>query len=549
MRSRSSASLVMALLLGLNILSPAPAEAQRSGIDVFLYHFDLQLPDTGVFLRASATIAFRQSAGAGDTLALDLVGMQVDSVLNPMLPDVQTHHFTYDGRSLRIPLGPSPKTGSTLGRVTVVYHGAPSDGLLAGSDGRGHAGLFADNWPERARYWLPTVDQPGDKAAVDFVVTAPAAWRVVANGQLLDTTTSEGHTRWTWRERHPVPTYTMVVAAGPMTRSVHVAGSAGGSPVPIDVWTWPDDSAYADSVPFHDVTSVVDALTQIVGVFPYEKLSHVESATKYGGMENASAIFYAEKPYADRTMKEGVVRHETAHQWFGDAVTEKDFHHLWLSEGFADYFDLIAGAALHGDSVLKEGMRAYAASYFKSPVVDRPIVDTAEKDPAKLLNANSYQKGAWVLHMLRREIGDSAFFRGVRDYYVTYRDSSVLSAQFQTVMERRSRKNLTAFFKQWLGQPGYPQVSAIWHYETFKQQVVADIQETQPAAWGLFRLTDVPVEFVGDGGKTLRRTIDVDGPPQNVRIDLPWTPTEVHIDPDGTFLLTATAQPRPETRP
>jgi aminopeptidase N len=528
--------------LGLWIAAPTPAKAQRAGIDVFLYHFELQLPDTGVFLQGTATVAFRQFAGAGDTLALDLVGMKVDSVLNPILADTQTHRFTYDGRMLRVPLGPSPRTGSTLGRITIIYHGTPTDGLLAGSDGRGHSGLFADNWPERARYWLPTIDAPGDKAAVDFVVTAPAAWRVVANGQLVDTTTTDGRTRWTWRERRPVPTYTMVVAAGPLVQSVHPTASAVTAPVPVDVWTWPDDSAYADSVPFHDVTAVVDVLTRLVGPFPYEKLSHIESATKYGGMENASAIFYAEKPYADRTMREGVVRHETAHQWFGDAVTEKDFHHLWLSEGFADYFDLVAGAALHGDSILSDGMRAYAASYFKSKVVERPLVDTAETDPTKLLNANSYQKGAWVLHMLRREIGDSAFFRGVRDYYSTYRDSSVLSAQFQAIMERRTRKNLDWFFKQWLWQPGYPQLVASWHYEPFKHQAVADIRQMQPAAWGLFRMTGVPVEFVGPDGKTVRRIIDVDGPPSSERIDLPWVPTSMRVDPDGTFLLTSTAE-------
>lgn len=530
-------------LLGLWIASPTPAEAQRTGIDVFLYHFDLQLPDTGVSIQGTATVVFRRFAGAGDTLNLDLVGMNVDSVLNPILPDTQTHRFTYDGRVLKVPLGASPRNGSTIGRITVAYHGAPSDGLLAGSDGRGHAGLFADNWPERARYWLPTIDNPGDKAAVDFVVTAPAAWRVVANGQLVDTSGVDGgRMRWTWRERRPIPTYTMVLAAGPLVRSVHPTASAVTSPVPVDVWTWPDDSAYADSVPFHDVTAVMDVLTRFVGPFPYEKLAHVESATKYGGMENSSAIFYAEKPYADRTMKEGVVRHETAHQWFGDAVTEKDFHHLWLSEGFADYFDLVAGAALHGDSILVDGMHAYAASYFKSKVVERPLIDTLETDPTKLLNANSYQKGAWVLHMLRRQVGDSAFFRGVRDYYSTYRDSSVLSSQFEGIMERRSRKNLDWFFKQWLWQPGYPQLVVTWHYEPFKHQAVADIRQSQPAAWGVFRLSDVPVEFTGPDGKTVRRTIDVDGPPSTERIDLPWVPTAMRVDPDGTFLLTSTAE-------
>jgi len=532
-------------LLGLLLAAAASLPAQRAGIDVFLYHFELALPDSGLAIQGAATIAMRRGAAAGDTLSLDLVGMTVDSVVNPAHPD-SSHQFAYDGRALRVPLGPHPVSGTVLNRVTVYYHGAPTDGLLAGSDGRGHAGLFADNWPERARHWLPTIDDPGDKAAVDFVVTAPAAWRVVANGQLLDTTSADaGHVRWTWRERHPVPTYTMVIAAGPMVRSAHPTASTFTSPVPIDVWTWPDDSAFADSVPFHDVSAVVDVLTRIVGPFPYEKLAHVESATKYGGMENASAIFYAEAPYADRTMREGVVRHETAHQWFGDAVTERDFHHLWLSEGFADYFDLVAGAALHGDTILSQGMRAYAASYLKSPVVDRPIIDSTETDPARLLNANSYQKGAWVLHMLRRQVGDSAFFRGIRDYYATYRDSSVLSAQFETMMERKARKNLDWFFRQWLRQPGYPQLTVTWHYEPFKHQAVADVQETQPSAWGLFRLNGVPVEFTGPDGKTVRRTFDVDGPPTNVRMDVPWTPTAMRVDPDGAFLLTATVDARP----
>lgn len=541
MRGRDCRLWTAVALLGIWTLVPARGSAQIPGIDVFLYHFQLDLPDTGVAFHGSATVVFRQTTGAPDTLALDLVGMQVDSVLNPILPDTATHHFRYDGHALRIPIAPAPKSGSQLGRVNIFYHGAPTDGLLAGSDGRGHAGLFADNWPERARYWLPTIDEPGDKAAVDFVVTAPAAWRVVANGALVDTAAADGgRVRWTWRERRPIPTYTMVVAAGPMVRSVHSDANASTTPVPIDVWTWPGDSAYADSVPFHEVTSVVDVLSRLIGPFPYEKLSHVESATKYGGMENASAIFYAEKPYADRTMHEGVVRHETAHQWFGDAVTEKDFHHLWLSEGFADYFDLVSGADLHGDSVLSTGMQAYAASYFKSPVVSRPLVDTTQADPNKLLNANSYQKGAWVLHMLRHEVGDSAFFRGVRDYYSTWRDSSVVSAQFQQMIEKRAKKKLDWFFKQWLWQPGYPQLTVIWHYEPFKHQAVASIQQTQDKAWGLFRLTKVPVVFDGPDGTTVRRTVDLDGPPSSERFDVPWVPTAMRVDPDGSFLLTST---------
>lgn len=536
--------------LALVAAPPGALSAQRPGVDVFLYHFELRLPDTGSTITATATIAYRRSSASGDTLALDLTGMQVDSVLNSSAPDSTARRFTYDGHQIRIPLGSVPATPtssaprpSLLGRVTIAYHGAPTDGLLIGADARGHRGAFADNWPERARDWLPTVDMPGDKSAVDFVVNAPAGWQVVANGRLLDTVAvDDGRMQWTWRERRPIPTYTMVVAAGPLVQSIHRAAGGLDGETPISVWTWPQDSAFADSVPFKSITEIVEAFTRIVGPFPYEKLAHVESATKYGGMENASAIFYAEQPYVDRTMGESVVRHETAHQWFGDAVTERDFHHLWLSEGFATYFDLVVGTALHGDSVMRLGMQAHAASYLKSPVVDRPIIDTAEHDPTKLLNANNYQKGAWVLHMLRAQVGDSAFFRGIRDYYATYRDSSVLTPALQAMLERSSRKNLTWFFHQWLWQAGYPQLQVVWHYEPFKHQAVAVIQQGQPPAWGYFRLPDLAVEFTGPDGKTVRRRFDVDGASTSTRIDLPWVPTAMRVDPDGAWLLTASVQ-------
>ncbi|HEY6808603.1 MAG TPA: M1 family metallopeptidase [Gemmatimonadales bacterium] len=539
MRSGSrSAGALWALVAVLAAGAPSAA-AQRPGIDVFLYHFDIDLPDTGAAFSAVANVAFTRTPAAGDALTLDLVGLHVDSVDNSTTADSLARRFTYDGKSLRVPLG--AVTGRAIGRVTVYYHGVPGDGLAIATDSSGRRSAFADDWPERARYWLPLVDAPADKAAVEFTVDAPARWRVVANGRLLDTLDlGAGRTRWIWRETHPIPTYTMVIAAGPLVESEHRPAESNGVRTPVRVWTFPEDSAFADSVPFRSVTDVVETLERVVGPFPYEKLAHVESSTRFGGMENATAIFYARRPYVTRRMGESVVRHETAHQWFGDAVTARDFHHLWLSEGFASYFDLVVGAALHGDSVLAQGMRADAEAYRKSAVVGRPIIDTAEHDVGKLLNENNYQKGAWVLHMLRHQLGDSTFFRGVRDYYAAYRDSSVSSEQFQAVMERRARKKLDWFFAQWLGQPGYPQLDVSWKPNAFNQRVTITVTQTQPAAWGVFRLPDVPVELRDAAGHTARRSLSVDGPSTLARIDAPFTPTELVVDPDGTLLLTAT---------
>jgi aminopeptidase N len=331
----------------------------------------------------------------------------------------------------------------------------------------------------------------------------------------------------------------MVIGAGEFTVSHHRPVINGRDTIPMEVWTYPEDSAYADSIPFKNATAIVETLQRIIGPFPYEKLAHVQSSTRYGGMENASAIFYAEQPYVDRRMGEGVVRHETAHQWFGDAVTERDWHHLWLSEGFASYFDLVAGAALHGDSVLTAGIRSDAESYMRSGVVDRPIIDTSEHDLMKLLNANNYQKGAWVLHMLRGLVSDSAFFRGIREYYRRYRDSTALSEDLQAIMEDAANRPLDWFFQQWLRQPGYPRFAVSWRPDTGARQVRVDFLQAQPDTWGTFRLPRVTVELRDAGGAVVRRTVSVEGRRSVALLDVPaaFTAAEVRIDPDGKLLL------------
>ncbi len=181
-------------------------------------------------------------------------------------------------------------------------------------------------------------------------------------------------------------------------------------------------------------------------------------------------------------------------------MTERDWRHLWLSEGFASYFDLVFAAALGDDSALARGMRSEARGYLSSNVVDRALVDAAAEDLMGLLNANSYNKGAWVLHLLRGEVGDSAFFRGIRRYYATFRDSSVLSEDFERVMERAAGRDLRWFFRQWLYQPGYPRLDVTWRTDAAGRRVTLHVRQAQSAAWGRFRLPRVAVRFTAAGG-------------------------------------------------
>jgi aminopeptidase N len=521
--------------------------APRPAIRVEAYRFEIALPAAGDTVRASATVVFRRAAAASDTLALDLVGLAVDSVLAygvaaPAHPVAVP--FQYDGTVLRIPAPPRPVAQRES--VAVFYRGAPRDGLLLRPDGRGRQAVFADNWPERARFWIPTVDLPADKAAVTWRVGVPAGWRVIANGRLSAVdSVAGGRTWWRYVERHPIPSYTMVLGAARLAVSRHRPATAGRDTIPIDVWTEPEDSAFADSVPFRRATEIVETMERLVGPFPFERLAHVESSTRYGGMENSTAIFYPEGGYVARRMGEGVVRHETAHQWFGDAVTERDFHELWLSEGFADYFAVVVGAALDGDSLLGRGMAGLERGYLASPVVGRPLVDTTVTEPTRLLNANSYNKGAWVLHMLRGTVGDSAFWRGIRAYYRTWRDSSVTSAHLQRAMEGAAGRPLGWFFHQWLRQPGYPRLDVAWRWDAAAGRAVIEVSQVQPEAWGLFRLPSVALELRAGAQVVARRRVDLSAAHQTVTVDLSAPPTDVAVDPDGQWLLTSAVRSAP----
>jgi aminopeptidase N len=530
---RTVGSLLAALLLS------APAVAQHGGIDVKIYRLFITIPDSGRAIRGQTWVSFERRVPGDSVLTLDLVGMTVDSVAVLYIAQGRAlnRQFTYDSRVLRIPL----PAGSPALSVIVWYHGTPEDGLIIGPNAHGRRVAFADNWPERARFWIPTVDQPSDKARVWLSVETPARWRVVANG-MPNRASGDGRE---WEELHPIPVYTMVIGAGEFTVSKHRPVINGRDTIPIEVWTYPEDSAFADSVPFRRATEIVEVMQRLIGPFPYEKLAHVQSSTKFGGMENSSAIFYAEKPYVERRMGEGVVRHETAHQWFGDAVTERDWPDVWLSEGFATYFDGVIEAALDGDSALAKHMRANAESYFASDVTDRPIVDSANAaDPIKLLNANSYPKGAWVLHMLRGLIGDRPFFDGLRTYYRTYRDSTATSEDFQHVMEGASGADLSWFFHQWLYQPGYPQLDVTWRYDAGARRVLVGITQRQKPQWGLFRLPVLTLEIHGADGAVARRDVAVTDRATDLRFDLPFAPTEVRVDPEGKLLVRTTAAGR-----
>ena len=248
-------------------------------------------------------------------------------------------------------------------------------------------------------------------------------------------------------------------------------------------------------------------------------------------MENSTAIFYSDKAWSAHNLGEGIVAHETAHQWFGDAVSQSDWHHVWLSEGFATYAAALWTEYKGGAPALRTEMQNNARTVRAAAVRNRPVIDTAETKLMALLNANSYPKGSWVLHSLRGLMGDSAFFRGLRTYYARYRNGNALSRDFADVMNAEAGRSLDWYFTQALTQPGFP-VFAV-RTSARGDSVTVELEQVQDAAWGLYRLPGLVLDL---GGK--RVTMDVGGKATRATFGKPsgWTGS-VKLDPDTWWLL------------
>lgn len=289
MRSLHALGAGLALTAALAVPRVPPA---RTALDVLHYDFTITLPDSGASVRAVAGLTVRRSSPA-DTLPLDLIGLVVDSVQ----VNGRAVRFRRTADSVLVPL---PAGGDDTLRVRVAYGGTPDDGLIIRRDSAGRWTYFGDNWPNRARHWLPTVDRPDDKATVSWTVSAPVGETVVGNGTKVSEVAAAplsagGAPRRVtrWNEVHPISTYLMVIAAAPLVETDLGATACGYGTssrcVPQMVYTAPEQADYMPG-PFAAADSIVTFFSRLIAPFPFEKLAHLQSSTRFGGMENATEI-------------------------------------------------------------------------------------------------------------------------------------------------------------------------------------------------------------------------------------------------------------------
>lgn len=522
---------------------PGGAQVYHAGVDVLHYELMVDLPETGAVIEGRALLTVRRTAPV-DTLRLDLLHLRVDSVTVAG----RSVRFRRDSARIHVPLPPGDDDEL---HVAVRYGGQVRDGFIVTTDPAGRWTGFGDNWPNRGRHWIPSVDHPSDKATVSWIVVAPVDRRVVANGELVEERTIGSLTpgakprRLTrWRLDQQIPVYLMVIAAASL--SYHDLGATAcglaehNGCVPQAVYAAPESMDFLPG-PFAEAGAMTAYFAELIAPFPYPRLAHLQSYTRFGGMENATAIFYSDRAFRERSLRPGLIAHEIAHQWFGNSVTPRDWPHLWLSEGFASYLEPLWLGHSQGDSAFRRAMADTRRRVIASAItVQRPVIDTVETDYLRLLNTNSYQKGAWVLHMLRSQMGDSSFFEGVRSYYSRHRHGTADSDDLRIAMEEVAGDSLGWFFDQWLRRPGYVELVSSWTWDERGQRLVLALAQGSRFAPYRFPLT---VEIRDARGGVHRRRIHVAAlrtQQISIPLSLDAAPKHLVVDPNvellGTFL-------------
>ncbi len=563
-------ALIIALTFGAlsMIVRAAPAQdsyPRQPGITITHYTFDLVLTDTTDEIRMQEVVDVDLTRAGIAGIDLDLCGPRPAGAAPAEPGDPCVGRGGANALSGQANTGGGASTGMTVTSVTdgdrpltfaqhgdvlhitfaspshagehvslsLAYHGMPATGFRIGNNKYGARSFVSNDWPNLAHDWLATIDHISMKAPKTMTITAPAKYQVISNGLLVqELDLPNGMRRTTWDEKVPIPTWEFSLAAAPY--AVDYFGDYHG--IAMSSWVFPQerDSGLKGFATF--TQPILEFYIDHIGPFSYEKLAQVQANTVGGGMELASDIFYGYNGVPGRQL----LAHEMAHQYFGNSVSESDWDDVWLSEGFATYFALLYQEFQDGHDAYLNGIRRSAASAIRYAQAhpQSTIVHQHLQNISQVIanDAQIYQGGAQVLHMLRGVVGTPTFWDGIRLYYARFRNSNATSDDFRRAMQDACAANpdcpadgrdLTWFFPQWLDRGGMLQLNGSWHYDATAKVLHVTLDQTQTQ--GLYRM---PIAIgVGTSAPALR--VVVDKQHNDFTFPMAAAPADVTLDPDS----------------
>jgi aminopeptidase N len=510
--------------------SAKEARAQEA-FDVRYYRLSLDLRDIdGQWIYGDLTTRVQVTAGPLSSVLLDLRNtMEVDSVFVNGLP---AGFEQQPATNLLIYPSSPPGTGQTV-EIRIYYQGHPDPagfGAFVWSTHNGTPVIWSLSEPDGAREWWPCKDRPDDKAdSLDVLLRVPDWMTATANGLLTEEIDNgDGSVTFHWKHRYPITTYLVGIGATNYVRLQDEYVGPFGNHMLIEHFVYPEKEAQAIE-DFSITPEALDAFSSRFGVYPFitEKYGHTLFNWS-GGMEHQTNTSYGSDLVRGDHAYDWILVHEMTHQWFGDMISPADWRDVWLNEGFASWGEALWYEHLGGASAYRNYM--VNGNYVVDP--SGPIYD-----PSYLWDGNTvYNKGAWVVHMLRGVLGDDLFFDALHEYSAQTAYRSTTTAELQSIFEDVTGQDLDWFFQPWvygINRPHY-EVSFLPLGDSPSWSVAVHLDQVQEG-WGFFPMP-VQLEFGLAGGATVRDTLWNDPDHLDAEFPVPNQVVSVTVDPDDWIL-------------
>lgn len=441
-------------------------------------HFDMNTRT--VYGKVSETISPLRPAL--DSIHLNAVGMHISSVSMSGSP----LNYRYSGKVITIYF-PKPYGLDSQLTYSITYSTQPTDGIFFVRPDKGYPKRNPEVWsmsePEDARYWIPCHDYPDDFTASEMIATVPSDWTVISNGELKSVTPADSGTEkiFDWVESRPHVVYLISIIAGKFQEFKESYGD-----IPVDFYCDPKYGSDIESN-FSREPDILKFYSQITGQpYPWEKLA-LTTVTNFtwGGEENVSAITLNDGTLHDRDAEPEVssvplIAHETAHQWFGDLLTTRNWANSWLNEGFATYFEALYREHAFGRQAFEYEMYKNHLQTTAADNVDpRPTVWKGYSRPVDIFTTYIYQRGASILNMLRFYLGNTLFDRAIRHYVAEYKHKNVTTCDFAQAISQATGYNVSWLFNEWLYKGGHPNFNVSYKYNRTKSVVVMQVEQIQ----------------------------------------------------------------------
>ena len=418
--------------------------------------------------------------------------------------------------------------------IEIKYEGTPERGGLGSfTFGKkyGRPVVYNLSEPNYASTWFPCNDLPSDKAYLDIYLTNDSSFTSASNGILVDKKTTGTRSTYHWKTLYPISTYLICLYSSVYDEfNEQYVSQDKKDTMPIDYYAFPEDleNAKAD---FTGHSKMIDFFSKTFGEYPFinEKYGVAEFLWQLGAMEHQTLTGVGSNFVSGRRFFTDVYVHELAHQWFGDAVGPATWKDIWLNEGFATYCEALYDEHLAGAKALRSTMMSKFNDSFSGTVYN-PGED--------LFSSLVYDKGAWVLHMLRWQIGDDAFFNCLRNYFEKYKYSNASTEDFIKVCEESSGKNLNQFFSQWIfNGDNVPKINYKWNSEAVDDSFNVELNLTQYQDGYSDYSFPIQFSFKSESGKSETKVIEFNSSESDYHFKLDFAPVEAIPDPDNWLLV------------